>query len=49
LIEKHGRSVVIVISVEEYERLHGGASGAPTQSDNANSKHVGNRRTTGQE
>lgn len=25
LIEKHGRGVVMVISVEEYERLHSGA------------------------
>jgi prevent-host-death family protein len=27
-IEKHGRGVVMVISVEEYERLHGGAEEA---------------------
>ena len=26
LIEKHGRGVVMVISVEEYERLHGRAN-----------------------
>lgn len=25
-IEKHGRPVVVVLSVEEYERLHGGAA-----------------------
>jgi PHD/YefM family antitoxin component YafN of YafNO toxin-antitoxin module len=32
LIEKHGRGVVMVISVEEYERLSGGANAvsAPT-------------------
>lgn len=27
LIEKHGRPVVMVISVEEYERLNNGANG----------------------
>ena len=35
LIEKHGRGVVMVISVEEYERLNGGADGAEPQSDGA--------------
>lgn len=34
LIEKHGRGVVMVISVEEYERLHG-ANSAASQSGNA--------------
>jgi prevent-host-death family protein len=48
LIEKHGRGVVMVISVEEYERLHGSADAAPTQSDSADSKRVGNRGTTEQ-
>lgn len=31
LIEKHGRAVVMVISVEEYERLHDAAQGGPPQ------------------
>ena len=48
LIEKHGCGVVKVISVEEYERLHGGADAAPTQSDSADSKRIGNRGTTEQ-
>ena len=30
LIEKHGRAVVIVISVEEYERLHDRANPTPS-------------------
>jgi prevent-host-death family protein len=30
LIEKHGRGVVMVISVEEYERLHGVTNRAGT-------------------
>jgi prevent-host-death family protein len=32
LIEKHGRGVVVVISVEEYERLHDAANGETTES-----------------
>ncbi len=48
LIEKHGRGVVMVISVEEYKRLHGSANAAPTQSDGADPKRIGNRGTTEQ-
>ncbi len=48
LIEKHGRGVVMVISVEEYERLHSSADAAPTQSDSADAKRIGNRGTTEQ-
>jgi prevent-host-death family protein len=33
LIEKHGRAIVIVISVEEYERLHDSANGLASQSE----------------
>lgn len=40
LIEKHGRGVVIVISGEEYERLHGSASAAPVQSDGTDSQRT---------
>ncbi|MCA0851355.1 type II toxin-antitoxin system Phd/YefM family antitoxin [Salipiger thiooxidans] len=29
-VEKHGRPVVVVLSVEDYERLASGASGAGT-------------------
>ncbi len=36
LIEKHGRAVVMVISVEEYERLHGAAQGGPPQPHETN-------------
>jgi prevent-host-death family protein len=35
LIEKHGRPVVMVISVEEYERLQTEANGETTQSKEA--------------
>jgi prevent-host-death family protein len=38
LIEKHGRGVVMVISVEEYERLHDGANGAASASRDAGAK-----------
>ncbi|MGH7070249.1 MAG: type II toxin-antitoxin system prevent-host-death family antitoxin [Acetobacteraceae bacterium] len=30
LIEKHGRGIVAVIAVEEYERLNGAANAAPS-------------------
>ena len=33
LIEKHGRGVVVVISVEEYERLSNFTKAEPKQSD----------------
>jgi prevent-host-death family protein len=46
LIEKHGRGVVMVISVEEYERLHGSANAAPTRSDRADSRRTNNRGRT---
>jgi prevent-host-death family protein len=35
LIEKHGRPVVMVISVEEYERLNNGANGETALSKEA--------------
>jgi prevent-host-death family protein len=31
LIEKHGRGVVVVIAVEEYERFNAGSNAGPTQ------------------
>jgi prevent-host-death family protein len=34
-IEKHGRGVVMVISVEEYERLHGSDNGAASPTRHA--------------
>lgn len=43
LIEKHGRGVVMVISVEEYERLHGGAGAAAMRSESAVSGRIDNR------
>jgi prevent-host-death family protein len=46
LIEKHGRGVVMVIAVEEYERLRGAANAEPTKSDRADSKRIGNRGNT---
>ncbi len=45
-IEKHGRGVVIVISVEEYERLSGTATTAGHQSDGASTGCTGNRGGT---
>ena len=35
LIEKHGRGVVVVVAVEEYERLNGAATAAGHQSGGA--------------
>ena len=43
-IEKHGRGVVMVISVEEYERLNGGATATATQIAEAPTGRVGSRR-----
>lgn len=42
-IEKHGRGVVMVISVEEYERLNGAATVAGHQSGGAPTGRAGNR------
>jgi prevent-host-death family protein len=45
-IEKHGRGVVMVISVEEYERLNGAATTVGHQSGGAPSGRAGNRGGT---
>jgi prevent-host-death family protein len=47
LIEKHGRGVVMVISVEEYERLRVSANGAALQSDSAGAGRIVKRGRTG--
>ena len=47
-IEKHGRGVVMVISVEEYERLSGAATTARHQSGGAPTGRAGNRGGTEQ-
>ena len=47
LIEKHGRGVVMVISVAEYQRLRVGANGAALHSDGADSGHIAKRGRTG--
>ncbi len=39
LIEKHGRGVVMVISVEEYERLHDSANDAAAPPKSAIAAH----------
>ena len=39
-IEKHGRGVVMVISVEEYERLHGRSDDTAARPDAAASRGV---------
>lgn len=41
-IEKHGRGVVMVISVEEYERLHGRA--LPTADNRPAAQRLGNEQ-----
>lgn len=46
LIEKHGRGVVMVISVEEYERLHDSANGAASKSANTDAGPIMKRRRT---
>jgi len=48
LIEKHGRGVVMVISVEEYERLHGSANAAGSPSAAAGGERVAKRERTEQ-
>ncbi|MCW6509845.1 type II toxin-antitoxin system Phd/YefM family antitoxin [Lichenifustis flavocetrariae] len=48
LIEKHGRGVVMVISVEEYDRLHGSADATPMQSDGAGPRRIDDRGTSKQ-
>lgn len=45
-IEKHGRGVVMVISVEEYERLNGAATTAGPHSGGAPTGRPSNRRNT---
>jgi len=45
-IEKHGRGVVMVISVEEYERLNDAATTAGHQSGGAPTGRAGNRGGT---
>lgn len=40
LIEKHNRPVVVVISIEEYDRLTGGTSSQP-QAENTQSGETG--------
>ena len=45
-IEKHGRGVVMVISVEEYERLNGGAMAVAAQTGGAPIGRAGSRRGT---
>jgi prevent-host-death family protein len=45
-IEKHGRGVVVVVSVEEYERLNGAATAAGPHSGGASTTRPGNRGNT---
>ena len=45
-IEKHGRGVVMVSSVEEYERLNGAATAAGRRSGGAFTGRAGNRGRT---
>jgi prevent-host-death family protein len=45
-IEKHGRGVVVVVSVEEYERLNGAATVAGPHSSGAPTARAGNRGGT---
>lgn len=43
LIEKHGRGVVVVVSVEEYERLNGAANAEREQAHDAPAARRGGR------
>ncbi len=47
LIEKHGPGAVIVISVEEYERLRGGARATPTVATATAPTHIVNNANSG--
>jgi prevent-host-death family protein len=45
-VEKHGRPVVVVMAVEEYERLRKYADGAAAQSEEADAKPAVKRKET---
>jgi prevent-host-death family protein len=45
-IEKHGRAVVMVLSVEEYQRLRDGADGAGIHSGKISAKSIVKRTRT---
>ena len=45
LIEKHGRGVVVVVAVEEYERLSAGRTHAQAQPGNMPAAKVGGGNT----
>lgn len=45
LIEKHGRGVVVVVSVEEYERLNGAANAERVQANDAPAARRGGKNS----
>lgn len=46
VVEKHGRPVVVVLAIEEYERLRDGADGTATPSVAAPIKPAAKRAST---
>jgi prevent-host-death family protein len=46
VVEKHGRPVVVVLAVEEFERLQDSANGAASQSKEPGAKRTAKRRST---
>ncbi len=48
IVEKHGRPVVVVLAIEEYERLRDSANGAASQAAAPSAKPATRPRSTGQ-
>jgi prevent-host-death family protein len=46
VVKKHGRPVVVVLAVEEFERLRVSANGAASQSKESGAKRTAKRRGT---
>jgi prevent-host-death family protein len=44
VVEKHGRPVVVVLAVEEFERLRDGANSAVSRSEESGVKRTAKRR-----
>jgi prevent-host-death family protein len=44
VVEKHGRPVVVVLAVEEFERLRDGANGAVSRSEKSSVRRTAKRR-----
>jgi prevent-host-death family protein len=46
VVKKHGRPVVVVLAVEEFERLRDSANGAASQSEESGARRPAKRRRT---